>query len=190
MGGATLLDRAVAGVASVAAEVIVVLAPAEERSLAAIGRPVRFVADPERHGGPLVGLLAGLEVVEESLVIVAGGDMPDLQTEVLGLLLRRLAGADPAIGAVVLRSRGVLSPLPAAIRTGAATDVARRLLADGERRLGSLFERLATRVLEEPEWRALDPDGLTLRDVDVPADLADRSLRPGEHRTRPPEGSA
>ncbi|MBA2719841.1 MAG: molybdenum cofactor guanylyltransferase [Chloroflexi bacterium] len=173
IGGTTLLDRAVNGVAAVAAEVVVVLAPGVERTLARTGddRQVRFVADPEAFGGPLVGVLAGLEVVEQPLVIVAGGDMPDLNPDVLSLLVRSLATADASIGAVALRSRATTSPLPAAVRTGAATDVARRLVADGERRLRSLFDHLPTRVLEESEWRALDPDGGSLRDVDVPSDL-------------------
>jgi molybdopterin-guanine dinucleotide biosynthesis protein A len=42
---------------------------------------------------------------------------------------------------------------------------------DGERRLRSLFERLPTEVLDESEWRPLDPGGATLRDVDRPEDL-------------------
>ncbi len=169
--GKPLLDRAIAGVAAVVTEVVVVLEPGRERTVAAVDRPVRFVADPERHGGPLVGLLAGLEVVDEPLVVVAGGDMPDLRADVLRLLVRSLRAADPAVGAVALRSRGALAPLPVAVRTGAATDVARRLIGDGERRLRSLFDHLPTRILDEAEWRPLDPDEATLRDVDVFADL-------------------
>ena len=171
LDGTSLLDRAVAGVAAVAAEIVVVLEPGVERTVAAVDRPVRFVADPERHGGPLVGLLAGLEVVEQPLVLVVGGDMPDLRADVLRHLVRSLRASDPAVGAIALRSRGALAPLPVAVRTGAATDVARRLVGDGERRLRSLFDHLPTRILEEGEWRPLDPDEATLRDVDVPADL-------------------
>jgi molybdopterin-guanine dinucleotide biosynthesis protein A len=74
-------------------------------------------------------------------------------------------------GAVILASRGDRLPLPAVLRTGAATDVARRLVGDGERRLRSLFERLPTRALDEREWRPLDPAEATLQDVDRPADL-------------------
>jgi molybdopterin-guanine dinucleotide biosynthesis protein A len=62
-------------------------------------------------------------------------------------------------------------PLPAALRTGAASDQVGRLVDDGERRLRSVFDRLPTRILEEPEWRPLDPAGATLRDVDRPEDL-------------------
>lgn len=169
IGGRTLLGAAIAGVTPVSGDIVVVRAPGDDRA-ASGGPDVRVVADPESFGGPLVGLVAGLEVVREPLVVVVGGDMPSLRADVLRLMLRTLA-AEPAIDAVVLRSRGDVVPLPAAVRTGAATDVARRLVGDGERRLRSLFERLPTRILEEGEWRPLDPEGDTLRDVDRPSDL-------------------
>ena len=35
------------------------------------------------------------------------------------------------------------------------------------------MDRLTVRVLAEDEWRPLDPDARTLRDVDEPADLPD-----------------
>lgn len=170
VGAGTLLDRSVAVVASIAADVVVVVAPRDDRVLAPTSGALRIVADPEAHGGPLVGLLTGLEAVDQPLVVVVGGDMPALRPDVLRLLVRTLA-SEPTIGAVVLRSRGALVPLPAAVRTGAATDWTRRLVGDGERRLRSLFERLPTRILEEGEWRPMDPDGDTLRDVDRPGDL-------------------
>ncbi|MFL5779340.1 MAG: molybdenum cofactor guanylyltransferase, partial [Chloroflexota bacterium] len=132
--------------------------------------PIRLVADPEPYGGPLVGLLAGLEAASEPLVLVAGGDMPSMNPAVLALLVETLR-ADPNHTAAVLTSRGRVVPLPAALRTGAASDMARRLVGDGERRLRTLVERLRPIVLDEAEWRPLDPEGTTLRDVDRPEDL-------------------
>jgi len=175
--GRPLLDLAIAGVAAVSSEVLVVLAPGDDRGLPVdMHVPVRRVADPELHGGPLVGLLAGLEAAREPLVVVAGGDMPSLSTAVLGAMIRAL-GARATVDAVVLETRGDRPPLPAALRTGAATAMTRRLVGDGERRLRSLFERLATRALSEREWRPLDPTEATLLDVDEPADL------PGSRQT-------
>jgi molybdopterin-guanine dinucleotide biosynthesis protein A len=171
LGDRTLLDLAIAGVAAVASEIVVVLAPGDDRTPEAIDRPIRLVVDPERHGGPLVGLLTGLESVEQPLVVVAGGDMPTLSAAVLRAMVGSLVASGPGWGAVVLASRGDRVPLPAVMRTGAATTIARQLVGDGERRLRSLFERLPTRALEESEWRPFDPEGATLRDVDRPADL-------------------
>ena len=169
--GRTLLDRAVEAVATIAAEVIVVVAPDDDRPLPRASVPVRAVVDGEPFGGPLVGLRAGLEEAREPIVVVVGGDMPSLRPSVLSALVRALLSAGDTVGAAVLRSRGSLVPLPAALRTGTASDRVGALVADGERRLRSLFERLPTRVLEEGEWRPLDPDGETLRDVDRPSDL-------------------
>jgi molybdenum cofactor guanylyltransferase len=168
--GRTLLDRAVAAVASVATDVLVVCAPDDDRPLPTAAVPIRRVADPEAFGGPLVGLRAALEVAGEPIVVVVGGDMPTIQPAVLDLLVRALNARETS-GAAVLAARGRLVPLPAALRTGAATDQVGRLVDDGERRLRSLFDRLPTRILEESEWRPLDPAGDTLRDVDRPEDL-------------------
>ena len=171
--GAQLLDRAVAAVASHCTEVLVVLAPGDERALrpAAAVVPIRRVHDPMPHGGPLVGLLAGLEAAREPIVLVAGGDMPTMAGEVLRALVGALVAAEGLADAAVLVQRNVAQPLPAAYRNGAATQAARRLLADDERSLMALLRALRLRRLEEPDWRGFDPAGETLRDVDRPGDL-------------------
>jgi molybdopterin-guanine dinucleotide biosynthesis protein A len=168
--GRTLLDLTIEAVGAVADEVLVILAPGDERALPIAAGKMRRIVDPELHGGPLIGLLAGLEAAGQPLIVLVGGDMPTLSESVLGAMIRALEATETA-AAVVLESRGDRPPLPAVARTGAATTVARGLVGDGERRLGALFERLPVRVLDESEWRPLDPDESTLRDIDRPADL-------------------
>jgi molybdopterin-guanine dinucleotide biosynthesis protein A len=83
----------------------------------------------------------------------------------------------------VLVLRGVDQPLPAAFRNGATTQSIRRLIGDGERSLMSLLRALPVRRLAEGEWRGLDPEAATLRDVDRPSDLypsRDRTNAPAE----------
>jgi molybdopterin-guanine dinucleotide biosynthesis protein A len=172
--GERLLDRSVAALEGLVTEIVLVTEPGATRQPpGGVTVPLRLVADPEPFGGPLVGLLAGLETAREPLVLVVGGDMPGMVPGVLRLLVGRLM-ADDGRGAAVLESRGRQVPLPIALRTGAATDAARRLVGDGERRLRAILGRLATVVLDEREWRPLDPAGETLRDVDEPGDLAPR----------------
>ena len=101
--------------------------------------------------------------------------MPTLSPDVLAALLRALVAAEGSADAAVLVQRGVARPLPAAFRNGAATQAARRLIADGERSLVALVRGLATRELAEGEWRGLDPTGATLRDIDRPEDLPESS---------------
>jgi molybdopterin-guanine dinucleotide biosynthesis protein A len=171
--GRTLLDHAVAAVAGLVSEVVVVVAPGDERTLPAAAVPVRTAVDPELHAGPLVGLVAGLELAREPIALVVGGDMPSLEPRVLAALLRALAeSSEPAaFDATALVQRSTVRPLPAAVRNGAATEAGRRLLGAGERSLVALFRELRTRGLDEVEWRGLDPSAATLRDIDRPSDL-------------------
>ena len=176
-GDATILERAVAAVAAVASEVIVVVAPGDERPLPAASVPVRRAIDPEPFGGPLVGLLAGLEAAGEPIAIVAGGDMPTLGADVLRLLIRTLIAADGSRGAAVLMQRGTMQPLPCAVRNGAATQAAGRLIGEDERSLVALIQSVGGLTVAEAAWRPLDPTAATLLDVDTPDDL------PGSSRT-------
>lgn len=173
LGGRRLLDHAVAAVAAVAREVLVLVPPVgDPPALAArpdAGVPVVVLRDPEPFGGPLVALLAGLERAREPFVLVVGGDMPTLSADVLAAMLRRLE-ASSADG-VMLGYRGRPVPLPAAFRVGAATPAARRLLGSGVRSLQSLRGVLRIVELAEMEWRPLDPTAATLLDVDRPEDL-------------------
>ena len=125
--------------------------------------------DETAFEGPLAGTLTGLIAAREPLALVVGGDMPSLEPAVLRLLVRLLTLS--AADAARLEYRGRPQQLPLALRTGAATDMTRRLVAEGERRMGALPEGLSVRLVREPEWRALDPEALTLRDVDEPGDL-------------------
>jgi molybdopterin-guanine dinucleotide biosynthesis protein A len=186
LGGRPLVHHAVLAVAQTTVEVLVVIGPIGDGpalpDAREAGVPIRVVRDPTTDGGPLVGLLAGLERARESSVVVAGGDMPSLAPDVIRALLRSLAASADA-DAVALERRGRREPLPIVLRTGAATTVAARLLADGERSLRALLAALRTRDLAEGDWRPLDPDGTTLRDIDVPADL-DRSGDERQDRRR------
>ena len=166
VGGRSLLEHAIAGVALLASETIVVVAPDESRTVPA---GAILVSDPASFEGPLVGLLTGLRHAAHPLVLVAGGDMPTMVPAVLAILVDGLA--DPAADAVLLEQGGLGRPLPGALRTASARDAAERLVAAGERSLRALYEAIPTAAVAEPTWRALDPDGRTLRDVDLPADL-------------------
>jgi molybdopterin-guanine dinucleotide biosynthesis protein A len=172
VAGRPLLDHAILAVARVASEVLVLVPPVGE--VGRLPRPdsavrVAVIRDPEPFGGPLVALLAGLERASEPFALVVGGDMPAMSPDVLAALLRALDASEA--DAVVLTFRGRRQTLPAALRVGVATQAARRLLSDGMRSLHALLGAVRTRELTEGEWRPLDPNAATLRDVDVPGDL-------------------
>ncbi|MDQ3493617.1 MAG: NTP transferase domain-containing protein [Chloroflexota bacterium] len=187
LDGRPLLHHAIRALASVCTEVIVV-APAGDLSLALptdLPVPLRVVTDRTSFGGPLLGLAAGAAAAEEWWLVVAGGDMPGLEPAVLRAMLRAVAGRpgdrNGAGQAASLELDGIGQRLPLALHRGAAAAAAGDLAASGERSLGALLEALDVRLVPETHWRRLDPTARTLHDVDVPADLALRSLVPPGH---------
>jgi molybdopterin-guanine dinucleotide biosynthesis protein A len=183
--GRPLLHHTLIAVSAVVRDIVIVLAPdapppdlPEPRGFTAA---VRFVRDPEAFGGPLAALGAAIDWAAEPLALVVGGDMPGLQPEVLSSMLRALEAGHH--DAVILAQRGRRHPLPAAVRVGAATSALRGAVADGDRALLALFDRLSTRALDDWEWRPFDPEGRTLRDIDTPADLGANSRSPGSRPT-------
>jgi len=171
--GEPLLHRSLRAVAAAVDRLVLVISPNEPSPALPVdlGRAVTLTRDRLAYAGPLAGLLTGLEAALDSeLAVVVGADMPSLEPAVLRLLLRAaeggpdawtLEGPDPAI----------VGPLPLAGRTTALTAAACALLERGERSLrGLVLATGAGRVLAA-EWRALDPAGLTLRDIDRPEDL-------------------
>jgi len=164
--GRILLDSAIDGVTPASTEILVVAAPDAAPDLPA---GARLVHDPVAFEGPLAGVAAGLRAAHESIVLVVGGDMPTLVGAVVDSMLAALD--TPGVEAVVLEHEGRARPLPIALRRDPALEAADVLLADGERRLRALIDTLETTVIPEPTWRALDPYGMTVRDIDTPADL-------------------
>jgi len=165
--GRPLLLHAIDAVRPVASEVVVVAAP---DATPAVPPDVIVTRDPSPYEGPLAGLAAGLRSANAPVCLIVGGDSPSLVPAVLEALVDALL--DGAIDAAALDDDGRLRPLPCAVRRVAALEAAERLLADGQRRLRLIFETLTTYSIPEAEWRALDPEGATLRDIDTPGDLA------------------
>jgi molybdopterin-guanine dinucleotide biosynthesis protein A len=171
--GRSVLAHGVAAVEAIADQLVVVLAPGANRP---DDLPARtgVVHDPEPDGGPLVGLAAGLEAANDELVIVIAGDMPLLEPAVLRLLVEALQ-QDPVVDAARLEADastvGSVAVLPCVLRREPARRACRDAVATGDRRLRACLERLATAVVPAVEWRALDPTGRTLLDIDRQADL-------------------
>jgi molybdopterin-guanine dinucleotide biosynthesis protein A len=113
--GVPLLHHPVLRLAEICREVLVVLAPGGEAPALPLAAPVRLVRDATEGEGPLAGVLAGLTETVTDWALVAGGDMPDLQTSVLLEMLRVAgeAGAD----AVALQDGERLRPLPLVLRS-------------------------------------------------------------------------
>ncbi len=173
--GRPLLHRAIAAVAQVADEVVVVIAPDAARPGLPrdLGVPVRVVHDAAPGLGPLAGLAAGLAAARAPLALVVGGDQPSLAPSLLTELLLWLGSDDdgPLLDVVGLEEDGQLRPLPTAVRVASARPAAVTALAGGTRSLTGLFAQLRAGTLGPERWRRLDPAGESLLDVDTPGDL-------------------
>jgi molybdopterin-guanine dinucleotide biosynthesis protein A len=175
IGGRPLLHLAIEAVAGAVDEVVVVVgadAPAP-RLPASLGVPVVVARDAVAGRGPLAGLAAGLAAASHPLALLVGGDQPALRPVLLRDLVRRLdAGTDGvAFDVIGLGEDGRLRPLPVALRVATVGAASEEALESGTRSLVGLFGRLRVLVLAPDEWRALDPAGDSLRDVDTRADL-------------------
>jgi molybdopterin-guanine dinucleotide biosynthesis protein A len=177
--GRALLDRAIDAVRVVTSEVVVVAPPGVDRL---VPDGVRVAHDERPFDGPLAGLAAGLAALEPDVerAIVVAGDMPSLVPAVLARLIAALAAA-PTVGVAVLGSDGEAPPLPMAVDVRRATAAIATLRDGDERRLRALIEALETQVVPAAAWRMDDPLGITLLDIDVPADL-DTRRPPTEER--------
>lgn len=162
--GRPLLGRAIEAVRPLATEIIVVVAPDATPEVPDV---VRVIHDPVAFEGPLSGARAGIEAATGSVVLIVGGDMPDLVGAVLESMVAALDGFD----VVVLEDDGRSRPLPMVVRRDPALTAAQGLLEHGERRLRALVGTLHGQVVVESTWRLLDPEARTLRDIDTEADL-------------------
>ncbi len=168
--GRPLFHHAVLAAAASCDEVIVVVAQdaSDEPPLPADAMvPVRVVRDLLADAGPLAGLVAGLEAAGSELVLVIGGDQPDLTPALLRLLIDSIREA----GAAVLAEHDRPRPLPAVLRRSPASEAARARLMSDRRSLRALIADLDPVIVPERTWRRVDPDGAWRRDVDRLDDL-------------------
>ena len=164
VGGVELASLVLAAAAQVA-DPVVLVAPE--------GHPARRVAAPavaDPGLGPLAALAAALDALDADHVLVLAADHPGLRVPLLARLVALAGEAD----AVACRRGPRLEPLVAVYRRAPALAAARSRLAGppGGRSLLGLLAGLRTLVVEEPDWRRLDPDGRSFADLDDPADLA------------------
>lgn len=163
--GRPLLHHAITSVQELADEVVVV-APVDHDPPVPDG--VHVVHDDLPFEGPLAGLVVGLRASTADRVLVIGGDMPSLVPSVASALIDELqSGASAAVLEQASRAR----PLPMALQRIPALERGEELVEAGERRLRALVDVLEAIVIPEPEWRALDPQGRSVIDIDTPKDL-------------------
>jgi molybdopterin-guanine dinucleotide biosynthesis protein A len=148
------------------------------RVLGAVADPVREVgpayasSDAVREdppgGGPLAAVVAGWDALGRAAapveaVLVLAVDLPFVESRLLEWLARHGARESvvPVVGGV---------PQPLCARYGAnALDVARDLVAQGERSMSALLDAVPVHEASETEWTAIT-SARAFADVDTPVD--------------------
>lgn len=153
-----------------------VVVAAEGQELPALD--ARIVRDEIAERGPIGGLHAGLRAATSDACFLASCDMPFLNADLAAHLVGELGSCD----AVVPIHGGRLQPLHAAY----SRKIAERLrapIANGELRMKDLIARLRAKVVDEDALRAVDPSGLSFRNMNLPADY-DAALRTWSERAK------
>jgi len=128
------------------------------------GRPVPDAPGPTCA---LRGLATALAAARAPRVLVLATDLPLVSPP---LLLALLAHAEADV--VLPRSSKGLEPLCALYRREPALAAARRRLVEGKLSLHGLVDALSSRTIGPEELARLDPDGLALRNLNSPEELA------------------
>ena len=181
VGGARIVERQLAALASVSNDVRIVAN--EGARYADLG--VRLVPDAVAGAGPLGGLYTALIDARHDRVLVLACDLPFVPAA----FLERLAiesGAGEQVDAVVPRSARGLEPLCAVYRKDCAGR-ARAQIARGDLRMTALLAALRVRELGHDALAPFDGEAL-FENVNTPHDYArargrvERDEKPSEDR--------
>lgn len=160
-GGATLLEHALARLRPLCDEVFVLCGPGAR--YAELGAPL--LLDPVADQGPLAGLLAGLERLDQRPGLFLAVDVPRVPTELLASLLSAVAGHAAAVPVL----EGGPEPLVAAY-SRACLEPARRRFAAGERRLTCFWPDVDVHRLGPDELVRFGPPERVFANWNAPGD--------------------
>ena len=162
VGGRPIIDRLIEKVSLVGQEVILVTDTPHE--YAHLGCPT--VPDVYPGKGSLGGIYSGLRAVRNPYALVVACDMPFLNLS----LLRYMITLAPEYDVVVPRTRQGIEPLHA-LYSKACLPAMERLLQGDHLKVISLYPHVRVRYVEEEEIETLDPQHLSLFNVNSPHDL-------------------
>lgn len=178
LGGATLLDRAIATLASFCADVLVV-----GRTLEVAPRPgVRSLTDLRPGSGALGGIYTALVTAAYPLCVVVACDMPFLNAA----LLRSLVALADEADVVAPLVHGHPETLHAVYRRTCIPHIEAQL-DRGELKIARFFDAVRVRYVDRAEMEPFDPELRSLFNINYPEELAaaQRAFGAGESEHAP-----
>ncbi|GBD36321.1 putative molybdenum cofactor guanylyltransferase [bacterium HR36] len=173
-GGQTVLERIVQCVNQVVAPVVVARRPGQ--SLPPLSNSVRIVEDVYPGRGPLAGLHIGLWALrqEASHALVVSCDVPLVRPAFLQRLMDAMRHAVETAESSATYAQacvpifgGQRHPL-VAIYAVALWPLVESLLRNGQLRPAFLLEQIPVRWLQPEEWADVDPESLSLTNINTP----------------------
>jgi molybdopterin-guanine dinucleotide biosynthesis protein A len=129
--------------------------------------------------GPVGGLIAGLEASTEDLVLVCAADVPFPVLRLAEELIWRAREKQGAAAVVCLRD-GLPEPLFAVYRKSASESLRQMAKRTGPKHgpaLRSVVAALGPVLVEEDEWRPLDPEASSFQSCNTQEELAQAAAR-------------
>lgn len=178
-GPETMLARVVRLLGEAVEPVVAVAAAGQE--LPQLPPAVRVLRDRQPNRGPLEGLAVGLEAIGEraEAAFVAAGDLPLLKPA----FVRRVVELSASYEIAVPHVDGFDEPLAAVYRTSVLPQV-ESLLATDRLRPAYLFDQARTRRITAEELSEVDPELLSLTNINSPEDYRSALAQAGLERRR------
>ena len=170
IGGEPLVSRVISRLSQVTQQTVIVVNDTERASVLPLPDSARVAVDIHPGKGSLGGIFTGLSAAEADWGLVVACDMPFLNVELLGHLLRERDGFD----AVVPQVDGRPEPTHAAYSRACLPHIERRLLAD-DLKIDRFFDDVRVKLVPQREVEQMDPRHLSFFNVNTQGDL-DRAV--------------
>ena len=162
----SLIQRAVSSLSFFNSDIIVVIGEGQHLPQFTSYPKLRIVTDAYAGKGPLVGIYTGLLASASGYNLVVACDMPFLNLDLLGYMLKISAG----FGVVIPRLGDCLEPLHA-VYSKNCLSVIKKLLFEGNYKIDRLFSLVKVRYVEAGEIDRFDPEHLSFFNINTKADL-------------------
>ena len=165
LGGKRFIDLAIESLLPFCDPVMVVAGEIEPY----LDTGVMLVKDIIPNQGPLGGIYTALLLSPAEWVFVKATDMPFLVPEMASLII----GAKNGFDVVVPKMNDYYDPLLAMYNRRCLPVIARQLQEPDKRQVVDFYRKIKVRAIAEEEWRRVDPNGLSFKNVNTPSDLAE-----------------
>lgn len=130
---------------------------------------VMLAQDIIQDRGPLGGIYTALLFSPAEWVFIRATDMPFLVPELASMIIDAKEGFD----AVVPKMNDYYDPLLALYNRRCIPAIARQLREPDKRQVIGFYRKIRILTVTEREWREVDPDALSFKNVNTPSDLAE-----------------